>query len=363
MQHWTTESFGDVLSTDTLFKSDNPETDTTLLMTGDVFGVVPSEVNAVFDYTEYTRFGLWSSAKISSQVPADQDPAQPDVNEEQQDAANEATGRTTGRYAYSPLGNTGLGRADLPSSVEGSYEGYTYAYGADLTIYGGDLEITINWAVDADNDDADTTGIEVVISDLIDSDGMGWTDADDMEDTVDPIVTSITFGSQENSQLVAFSSETDMGNTLDAAGEAIDVVNEVAENVAGFNAVYSGTTDYNQVIKLVYDEGDEVYANGAINGQFLGVSAADSGNADQPRAIIGEWNIGTTRLTVEDTSSGAEISTTLTPAPASESIAYGSLRSRLGGSLTLQRLAKLKLLKGQYVQGGAEKSAPPFFYV
>ncbi len=43
--------------------------------------------------------------------------------------------------------------------------------------------------------------------------------------------------------------------------------------------------------------------------------------------------------------------------------AYGSLRSRPGGSLTLQRLAKLKLLKGQYVQGGAEKSAPPFFYV
>ena len=131
-----------------------------------------------------------------------------------------------------------------------------------------------------------------------------------MADTVDPIVTSITFGSQENSQLVAFSSETDMGNTLDAAGEEIDVVNEVAENVAGFNAVYSGTPDYNQVIKLVYDEGDEVYANGAINGQFLGVSAADSGNADQPRAIIGEWNIGTTRLTVVDTSTGPDISTT-----------------------------------------------------
>ena len=59
----------------TLFKSDNPETDTTLLMTGDVFGVVPSEVNAVFDYTEYTRFGLWTSETIASAVPADQDPA------------------------------------------------------------------------------------------------------------------------------------------------------------------------------------------------------------------------------------------------------------------------------------------------
>ena len=45
------------------------------------------------------------------------------------------------------------------------------------------------------------------------------------------------------------------------------------------------------VIKLVYDDDSEVYAQGAINGQFLGVSAADSGNADQPRAIIGEWNI------------------------------------------------------------------------
>ena len=37
-----------------------------VLMTGDVFGVVPSEVNAVFDYTEYTRFGLWTSETIPS---------------------------------------------------------------------------------------------------------------------------------------------------------------------------------------------------------------------------------------------------------------------------------------------------------
>ena len=36
-----------------------------------------------------------------------------------------------------------------------------------------------------------------MISDLIDSDGMGWIDADDMEDTVDPIVTSITFVGQD----------------------------------------------------------------------------------------------------------------------------------------------------------------------
>ena len=35
-------------------------------MTEDVFDVVPSEVNAVFDYTEYTRFGLWTSETIAS---------------------------------------------------------------------------------------------------------------------------------------------------------------------------------------------------------------------------------------------------------------------------------------------------------
>ena len=43
-----------------------------------------------------------------------------------------------------------------------------------------------------------------MISDLIDSDGMGWTDADGDDETVDPIVTSITFGSQTGSQLVGF---------------------------------------------------------------------------------------------------------------------------------------------------------------
>ncbi len=37
-----------------------------ILTTGDVFDVVPSEVNAVFDYTEYTRFGLWTSETIAS---------------------------------------------------------------------------------------------------------------------------------------------------------------------------------------------------------------------------------------------------------------------------------------------------------
>ena len=57
--------------------------------------------------------------------------------------------RWTGRYAYSPLGNTGLIREDLPSKkVKGSYKGYTYATAAadDLTIYGGDLTITIDWS-------------------------------------------------------------------------------------------------------------------------------------------------------------------------------------------------------------------------
>jgi hypothetical protein len=96
---------------------------------------------------------------------------------------------------------------------------------------------------------------------------------------------------------------------LDAAGEAIAVVNEVAENVAGFNTVYDGTADYDEVIKLVYDDDSEVYAPGAINGQFLGVSAADSGNADQPRAIIGQWSIAANRWT-EVTTPGDGTSTT-----------------------------------------------------
>jgi hypothetical protein len=101
---------------------------------------------------------------------------------------------------------------------------------------------------------------------------------------------------------------------LDAAGEAIAVVNEVAENVAGFNTVYDGTADYDEVIKLVYDGGDEVFADGTINGQFLGVSAADSGNADQPRAIIGQWSIGTDRLTEVETETDSATTTTLTVA-------------------------------------------------
>ena len=67
-------------------------------------------------------------------------------------------------------------------------------------------------------------------------------------------------------------------------------------DIAGFNTEYDGTANYNEVIKLVYDDDSEVYAGGAINGQFLGVSAADSGNADQPRAIIGQWNITAGRL-------------------------------------------------------------------
>ena len=91
--------FGDVSNTDTRFKSDTPDTDTTLLMTGDVFGVVPSEVNAVFDYTEYTRFGLWTSEKIAPAANADDDP---DVGQEQTDAANEATGRDHGAVCLQP---------------------------------------------------------------------------------------------------------------------------------------------------------------------------------------------------------------------------------------------------------------------
>ena len=52
--------FGDVTFDNTGYKAD-PDTDNEpTLTTAAVFGVVPSEVNAVFDYTEYTRFGLWT---------------------------------------------------------------------------------------------------------------------------------------------------------------------------------------------------------------------------------------------------------------------------------------------------------------
>ena len=272
-----------------------------LLMTGDVFGVVPSEVNAVFDYTEYTRFGLWTSETIASDGP---DADDPDVSEEQADAADTATGRTMG-YAYSPLGNTGLGRADLPSGVKGSYEGYTYAAAADLTIYGGDLTITIDWSVDADmTPDADTTGIEVMISDLVDSDGMGWTDADgDDEDTDDPIVTSITFGSQTGSQLVRFTvtdttteSTTTTTNTLGAIGRRHNCQHCRIQHGLLWQRIITKLSNWymTMVMKFMH--------HGAINGQFLGVSAADSGNADQPRAIIGQWSIGANRLTERTTS-------------------------------------------------------------
>ena len=259
-----------------------------LLTTKDVFDVVPSEVNAVFDYTEYTRFGLWTSETIASAASASNNA---DVKYEVEKAASTTD---TGRYAYSPLGNTGLTRADLPSKVKGSYEGYTYATAADLTIYSGDLTITIDWS-DTDAT-ADTTAIEVMISDLTDSDGMGWTDfagnADD--DAKDPTVASITFGRQTGTQLVAFSSDTGMEKKLDSPSETI-----VAENVAGFNKGYNGGLDYDEVIKLVYDDGDEAYASGGIAGQFLGVRAADSGNSDQPRAIIGNWYIGAMRKTAD----------------------------------------------------------------
>ena len=198
-------------------------------------------------------------------------------------------------------------REDLPSKVKGTYQGYTYATAADLTIYGGDLTIKIDWSVDAADDDADTTGIEVMISDLTDSDGMGWIDSDDDMETEDPILASITFGSQTGSRLVAFSSDEDMGNTLDDAGDEIGTGDDV-ENVAGFNKGYDGstTTSYDNFVKLIYDGDSEVYAGGSVNGQFLGVSAADSGNADQPRAIIGQWNITEDRM--EATESGTSTS-------------------------------------------------------
>ena len=63
-------------------------------------------------------------------------------------------------------------------------------------------------------------------------------------------------------------------------------------NVAGFNTDYDGavliiTKLSNWYMTMVR----QFMHHGAINGQFLGVSAADSGNSDQPRAIIGQWSI------------------------------------------------------------------------
>ena len=97
------------------------------LKTEDVFDVVPSEVNAVFDYTEYTRFGLWTSETIASSMNEDGDPSV--AYEAGLDAGDdtESSSIDSGLYAYSPLGNTGLMREDLPSktskTVKGSYEG------------------------------------------------------------------------------------------------------------------------------------------------------------------------------------------------------------------------------------------------
>ncbi len=271
-----------------------------VLTTGAVFDVVPSAVNAVFDYTEYTRFGLWTSETIAAAATATGDPSVA------YEASAAASTTATGLYAYSPLGNTGLLRADLPSDVKGSYEGYTYATAADQTIYGGDLTITIDWSVNAS--DVDTTGIEVMISDLTDSDGMGWTDTDGDPLTEDPIVTSITFDSQAGSKLVGFDATNT--NTLGTTRPGADV------DVAGFNKIYAvpAATPLviarDKIFELVYDDDSVIYAEGAITGQFLGVSAADSGNADQPRAIIGEWNIAAERYVVAKTEIIGDVTTT-----------------------------------------------------
>ncbi len=89
-----------------------------------------------------------------------------------------------------------------------------------------------------------------MISDLVDSDGMGWTDSDgDMDATEDPIVTSITFGSQTGSQLVGFVLLLTTGGpthnhnwvhwVIDSVPGTVDNVAATA-NVAGFNKDYDG---------------------------------------------------------------------------------------------------------------------------
>ncbi len=65
-----------IFSADTIlsdYKGVAPDQDP-VLATEDVFDVVPSEVNAVFDYTEYTRFGLWTSETIASAADEDGPP-------------------------------------------------------------------------------------------------------------------------------------------------------------------------------------------------------------------------------------------------------------------------------------------------
>ena len=231
-------------------------------------------------------------------------PNPPSVVAENTNAKDADSGRDIGRYAYSPLGDTGLMRAGLPSKVTGSYEGFTYAAAADLTIYGGDLTITIDWSDAA----AEDTRIEVMISDLTDSDGMGWADTDGDSTTKDPILASITFEKQGASKLVSFETdEADETNILNTLDEML----APSMNVAGFNKVYGDLDEdvndmMDEVVKLVYDDDSVVYAEGDITGQFLGVSAADSGNADQPRAIIGDWNIGEDRRVVVSTLTNAD---------------------------------------------------------
>ena len=185
---------------------------------------------------------------------------------------------------------------------------------------GESSKITIAWSMgDVDEDamtpDIDTTKIDVVISDLVDSDGMGWTDSDGDEMTDDPFVKSITFGSRTSTQLVSFTTEADADdNQVPTNILAAEIAGVGAGlNVAGFDANYNGETSLENFIKLVYDDDDnsEVFADGAINGQFLGVSAADSGNADQPRAIIGTWNIGADRMVATTSTTGTTTMTIL----------------------------------------------------
>ena len=213
-----------------------------VLATKDVFEVVPSKVSAVFDYTEYTRFGLWTSTTTPSGEPDADTVIPPSVSYEDNDVNSETD---EDLYAYSPLGITGLVREKLPSDVKGTYQGYTYATAAG-TIYGGDLTIKIAWSdLKAATDE---TEIEVMISDLTDSDGGGWLDfaltdserdslAAEVRDDVAieaiakarkaaGIVKSITFAT---TKLVGFSAVEDMENTLDDAALA------EGADVAGFS--------------------------------------------------------------------------------------------------------------------------------
>ena len=88
----------------------------------DVFGRIPSKVNIIFNYTEYTRFGLWNETSYN---PLNED-GNPSV-EQETDSKSIGTARAGRNYsrmfAYSPLGNTDSLRRNLPTTGSATLRG------------------------------------------------------------------------------------------------------------------------------------------------------------------------------------------------------------------------------------------------